>query len=58
MTRNLKFWIYAVIWVLAVGELVRAFRVGQIGAGALELGLIAMGVLALVFWPRRRASAL
>ncbi len=58
MTRNLKFWIYAVVWGLTVGELVHAFEAGQIGAGALELGLIAMGVLALVFWPRRRPSAL
>ncbi|HVC18643.1 MAG TPA: hypothetical protein VNE16_01090 [Vicinamibacterales bacterium] len=58
MGRNLKFWCYAVVWGLVVGELVRAFEAGRIGAGILELGLLAMGVLAIVFWPRRRASAL
>ena len=58
MGRSLKFWFYAVIWGLVVGELVRTFEAGRIGAGALELGLLAMGVLAIVFWPRRRASAL
>jgi hypothetical protein len=55
MSRYLKPWMYAVIWLVLVGGLGVAYAAEQMGLGTLvflELCAVMLGIVAVVLWRR------